>query len=137
MKMEHSAGAVIYRKREDGKLEYLIVQSVVNHNWGFPKGHLEDNESHKEAAKREVFEEVGLKPEFDFNFMRKKKYSLTEKKAKTVTYYLAKYVAGQKVAKQKEEILADKWVTFKEAKKYLTEHGKMDVLRDARDYIKQ
>ena len=137
MKMEHSAGAVIYRKREDGKLEYLIVQSVVNHNWGFPKGHLEDNESHKEAAKREVFEEVGLKPEFDFNFMRKKKYSLTEKKTKTVTYYLAKYVAGQKVAKQKEEILADKWVTFKEAKKYLTEHGKMDVLRDTRDYIKQ
>ena len=60
-----------------------------------------------------------------------------EKKTKTVTYYLAKYVAGQKVAKQKEEILADKWVTFKEAKKYLTEHGKMDVLRDARDYIKQ
>ncbi|MBL1070959.1 bis(5'-nucleosyl)-tetraphosphatase [Lactobacillus kitasatonis] len=137
MKMEHSAGAVIYRKREDGKLEYLIVQSVVNHNWGFPKGHLEDNESHKEAAKREVFEEVGLKPEFDFNFMRKEKYMLTEKKTKTVTYYLAKYVAGQKVAKQKEEILADKWVTFKEAKKYLTEHGKMDVLRAARDYIKQ
>ena len=34
--------------------------------------------------------------------MRKKKYSLTEKKTKTVTYYLAKYVAGQKVAKQKE-----------------------------------
>ena len=33
--------------------------------------------------------------------------------------------------------LADKWVTFKEAKKYLTEHGKMDVLRAARDYIKQ
>ncbi|WP_438450368.1 bis(5'-nucleosyl)-tetraphosphatase [Lactobacillus kitasatonis] len=137
MKMEHSAGAVIYRKREDGKLEYLIVQSVVNHNWGFPKGHLEDNESHKEAAKREVFEEVGLKPEFDFNFMRKEKYMLTEKKAKTVTYYLAKYVVGQKVAKQKEEILADKWVTFKEAKKYLTEHGKMDVLRATRDYIKQ
>ena len=137
MKMEHSAGAVIYRKREDGKLEYLIVQSVVNHNWGFPKGHLEDNESHKEAAKREVFEEVGLKPEFDFNFMRKEKYMLTEKKTKTVTYYLAKYVAGQKVAKQKEEILAYKWVTFKEAKKYLTEHGKMDVLRAARDYIKQ
>lgn len=136
MKMEHSAGAVIYRKREDGKLEYLIVQSVVNHNWGFPKGHLEDNESHKEAAKREVFEEVGLKPEFDFNFMRKEKYMLTEKKAKTVTYYLAKYVVGQKVAKQKEEILADKWVTFKEAKKYLTEHGKMDVLRATRDYIK-
>ena len=71
MKMEHSAGAVIYRKRRDGELEYLIVQSVVNYNWGFPKGHLENNEDAEEAAKREVFEEVGLKPEFDFNFKEK------------------------------------------------------------------
>lgn len=38
MIMEHSAGAVVYRKRADGDLEYLIVQSVVNYNWGFPKG---------------------------------------------------------------------------------------------------
>ena len=38
---------------------------------------------------------------------------------------------------QKEVFLAVKWVTFKDAIKYLTEHGNMDVLRAARDYIKQ
>lgn len=58
MKMEHSAGAVIYRERRDGELEYLIVQSVVNHNWGFPKGHLENNETAEEAAKREVLRKL-------------------------------------------------------------------------------
>ena len=135
MLMEHSAGAVIYRRRMNGELEYLIVQSVVNHNWGFPKGHLEGDEDAKEAAKREVFEEVGLKPEFDFDFVRKTHYALTETKSKTVTFYLAKYVPGQKVVTQKEEILDKKWVTFAEAKKYLTVHGKMGVLTAARDYI--
>lgn len=48
---------------------------------------------------------------------------------------MAKYVAGQEVTTQKEEILADKWVSLKEAKEYLTEHGKMDVLSAAQDYI--
>ena len=137
MKMEHSAGAVICRRRVTGELEYLIVQSVVNHNWGFPKGHLENDENAEEAAKREVFEEVGLKPEFDFNFKEKVKYQLTENKEKTVVYFIAKYLAGQEVKTQKEEILASKWVSLVEAKKYLTEHGKMDVLTKAQNYIEQ
>lgn len=101
MKMEHSAGAVIYRERRDGELEYLIVQSVVNHNWGFPKGHLENNETAEEAAKREVFEEVGLKPNFDFAFKAQTEYQLTADKAKTVVYFVASYVAGQEVKTQK------------------------------------
>ncbi len=135
MKMEHSAGAVIYRKRRDGELEYLIVQSVVNHNWGFPKGHLENNETAEEAAKREVFEEVGLKPNFDFTFREKTEYQLTADKAKTVVYFVAKYLARQEVRTQKEEILASKWVSLVEAKQYLTVHGKMVVLTKAQNYI--
>lgn len=137
LKLERSAGAVIYRRREDGQLEFLIVQSVINDNWGFPKGHLENDEDAQEAAKREVFEEVGLKPKFDFNFVRKTHYALTDTKFKTVTFFLAKYVPGQEVVTQKEEILADKWVTFDAAKEYLTEHGKMGVLTAARDYIEK
>ncbi|AHI11430.1 Nudix family protein [Lactobacillus helveticus H9] len=71
LKLEHSAGAVIYRRREDGQLEFLIVQSVINDNWGFPKGHLENDEDANIAAQRELAEETGLKPEFDFNFVQK------------------------------------------------------------------
>lgn len=137
MKMEHSAGAVIYRKRDGGELEYLIVQSIVNHNWGFPKGHLENDETAQEAAKREVFEEVGLKPEFDFAFKEKTEYQLTPNKAKTVAYFIAKYLHGQKVKTQKEEIKDSKWVSLSEAKQYLTEHGKMRVLTKAQAYIGQ
>lgn len=137
MKMEHSAGAVIYRRRVTGELEYLIVQSVVNHNWGFPKGHLENDENAEEAARREVFEEVGLKPNFDFAFKAQTEYQLTADKAKTVVYFVASYVAGQEVKTQKEEILASKWVSLAEAKQYLTVHGKMAVLTKAQNYIEQ
>lgn len=135
--MEHSAGAVIYRERRDEELEYLIVQSVVNHNWGFPKGHLENNETAEEAAKREVFEEVDLKPNFDFAFKAQTEYQLTADKAKTVVYFVASYVAGQEVKTQKEEILASKWVSLAEAKQYLTVHEKMAVLTKAQNYIEQ
>ena len=70
--------------------------------------------------------------------LRKKvKYQLTENKEKTVVYFIAKYLAGQEVKTQKEEILASKWVSLVEAQKYLTEHGKMDVLTKAQNYIEQ
>lgn len=137
LKLEHSAGAVIYRRREDGQLEFLIVQSVINDNWGFPKGHLENDEDANIAAQRELAEETGLKPEFDFNFVQKTRYALAAGKEKTVTYFLAKYVAGQEVVTQEEKIKGDKWVTLAEAKEYLTVHDKMKVLEAAEDYIKK
>ena len=33
---EHSAGSIIYRVN-DGKIEFLIVESCMHHTWGFPK----------------------------------------------------------------------------------------------------
>ena len=87
------------------------------------------------AAQREVFEESGLKPIFDFNFVKKIKYALNAYKNKEVTFYLAKAVAVQKVKLQREEIKAGKWVTLDEAKKYLTEHDKMLILKAAQEYI--
>ena len=54
-----------------------------------------------------------------------------------VTYFLAKYVAGQEVVTQKEEIKSDKWVTRAEAEKYLTVYDKMRVLEAAQDYIEK
>lgn len=134
---EYSAGAVIYRKNSEGKLEYLIVQSIINKNWGFPKGHIEGSETPQSAAKREVFEEVGLKPEFNFDFVQTAEYKLTENKSKEVTYFLAKYVAGQEVRTQPEEIIAHKWVTAQEAEQYLTVHRKLDILLAAQDFIEK
>lgn len=135
---EHSAGCVIYR--QDGEqLKFLLVKSVAHHTWGFPKGHLdlENKETEQEAAQREVREEVGLRPAFNFSFRRQVTYKTEEHTIKTVGLFLAKYVTGQKIVNQKEEILASRWVTLMEAKKYLLRPGLYEVLIDANNYIEQ
>ena len=57
-KLETSAGGVVYRVH-DGKPLFLLIRDSYR-NWGFPKGHLEDNEQPAAAAVREVREETGL-----------------------------------------------------------------------------
>ena len=65
MNYEKSCGAVIWRSL-GGKREYLIIlnkKSPASGHWGFPKGHIEADESEADTARREILEEVGLKIE--------------------------------------------------------------------------
>lgn len=53
-----TAGAVIFRPRSDGQIEYLILKH--KNYWNFPKGGAEKEETEIETAKREIKEETGL-----------------------------------------------------------------------------
>lgn len=90
MKAEHSAGAIIWRKNNE-EIEYLLIQSQpykqFKSAWAFSKGHLKAGETERDAARREVFEEVGLKPEFDFDFHESYSYKVTSEIEKTVTFF--------------------------------------------------
>lgn len=133
---EHSAGSIIYRLNGT-KPEFLIVQSVLHHTWGFPKGHLEPGETEEQAAKREVAEEVGLRPIFDFSFRREIEYVTEENTIKKVGFFLSKYVSDQKVVDQAEEILNSKWVDFDQAKEYLPAgRNLVNILSEANNYLK-
>lgn len=136
MSQEFSAGAVIYRD-EGPQLEFLIVQGVKNHRWGFAKGHLLPGETPQAAAKREVKEETGLMPAFDFSFMEQTQYHAFSGNLKQVTYYLAKADPRQKVVRQNSEIEAIKWVTMAQAPEFLTVHGKMGVLQKAQKFLQK
>ena len=54
-----AAGAVVFRKREDGT-EVLLVHRPKYDDWSFPKGKLDPGEHAVTAAVREVAEETGL-----------------------------------------------------------------------------
>lgn len=57
MKFEKSCGAIVFT-RQNGEIEYVIIQSL--EGWyGFPKGHMEQNETEIETALREVREKQG------------------------------------------------------------------------------
>ena len=54
------AGAVVFRRNDEG-LRFLVVRARRNPtDWIFPKGHIEDDESAAEAAVREAEEEAGV-----------------------------------------------------------------------------
>ena len=56
---EVSAGGIVFRRDADGTPRFLLIRDSYQH-WGFPKGHLEDEESPALAAMRETQEETGL-----------------------------------------------------------------------------
>lgn len=58
---EPTAGGVIYRHSADGKVvEILLIQDSKG-RWTIPKGHIEEGETARQTAEREIGEEVGLK----------------------------------------------------------------------------
>ncbi|HEV7365920.1 MAG TPA: NUDIX hydrolase [Gemmatimonadales bacterium] len=57
--LEVSAGGIVFRRVPGENARYLLIRDSYN-NWGFPKGHLEGEESPAEAATRETAEETGL-----------------------------------------------------------------------------
>lgn len=89
--------------------------------WGFPKGHLNEGESSKDAALREVKEEVGLDAEI-IDKVGVSKYFFEwegEKIFKVVTIFLMKAKTGQ-ITIQAEEILEARWVNVDEALELLS-----------------
>ncbi len=62
--MKHSAGVLLYR-HVASELEVLLVHPSGNYNrgkpWGIPKGLLDPGETEEQAARRETWEETGVR----------------------------------------------------------------------------
>lgn len=58
---EPTAGGVIFRHNKDkhNQIEILLIQDAKD-RWTIPKGHIEEGETAKETAEREIGEETGL-----------------------------------------------------------------------------
>ena len=58
---EPTAGGIIYRRADDQAktVEILLIQDSKG-RWTIPKGHIEENETPRQAAEREIREETGL-----------------------------------------------------------------------------
>ncbi|MBW3568966.1 NUDIX domain-containing protein [Candidatus Parcubacteria bacterium] len=65
-----SGGMVFRRNQKTNQVEILLIQDAKD-RWTIPKGHIEENESAKETAEREIKEETGLKELTVLNWLGK------------------------------------------------------------------
>ncbi len=135
-KWEFSAGGVVYRRNDEGKLEILLIR--VKNRWSFPKGNIEKGEPKDQAALREVKEETGVDAEI-IEYLGEVDYwysmGLT-RIHKFVYYYLMKYTGGD-IVPQKEEIDEAKFVPFEEVENLLTYPTDKEIFERAKRVLKK
>jgi len=118
MKLEKSCGAVIFRKHQN-RYQFVLVQQKHGLRFGFPKGHVESNESEKMTASREVKEETGLDVEIFDHIKEKTRYYPKVGVTKDVVYFLAKAKTIE-LSAQEEEIADAVWVDASDVLKKLS-----------------
>lgn len=136
MKYEKSCGAIIFTNI-DGKIKYVIEQQIEGFH-GFPKGHVEGNETEKETALREVFEEVGLKPTIVEGFRTTDEHLMPKKPGvlKQVVYFLAEY-ENQEIKIQEAELKEAKLMTYEEAMEVFEYESSKRMLTEANQFLKE
>ncbi len=67
---EPTAGGIVFRRGKDNRIEILLIQDAKD-RWTIPKGHIEEGESAKQTAEREIREETGLQEMRVLNWLGK------------------------------------------------------------------
>ena len=135
MPVERSAGAVVFR-RENKKIKYLLIQYGWGH-WEFPRGLIEKRESLKEAAKREIEEEVGIK---DIQFIPGFKewikffFKLRGKNIMKIATFLLAETKTKKI-KLSYEHKDYAWLEYQEALEKLTFKNAKEILKKANQFL--
>jgi 8-oxo-dGTP pyrophosphatase MutT (NUDIX family) len=89
-----AAGGVVWRRRDGGDLEVLVVHRPRYDDWSFPKGKLDPGEDHRTAAWREVWEETGLECELGTE-LAEVRYADRFGRPKRVRYWAMQVTGGE------------------------------------------
>lgn len=135
MDYKKSCGYVVY-KLKNNKILYLVLQSL-NGEWGFPKGHVEKDESELETANRELFEETNLIVEYIPGFRAVTEYIMVQynNKKKQVVYFVGKHLKNE-IKCQDTEVKNAIFVSYEEAQNLLNFKETKAVLEEADLFIK-
>lgn len=134
MRYEKSCGVIVFT-RENNCIKYVIIESI-NGIYGFPKGHVEGNETEIQTALREVFEEVGLKPNIIDGFKETVEYYIPAVDVqKQVIYFLGEY-KDQNIVFQKDELSSAILMNYEEAIKCFIHENNKKLLYNADSFIK-
>jgi ADP-ribose pyrophosphatase YjhB (NUDIX family) len=116
---EPTAGGVVFRisEKDQGKVEILLIQDSRG-RWTIPKGHIEEGESARQTAEREIQEETGLQKvkvgpwlgKINFRYRRGSSLVLM-----TTEIYLAKALGDTNRIKKEQWMTSIAWMPANEA----------------------
>jgi len=132
-----SYGVIPIFKDEDGFYILLVKNSKGGH-WGLPKGTPEKDEEPIDTARRELFEETGIK---DINIKTEptfeEKYDFEQDDtvySKTNTYYLG-FVNKMTINNELDQIDEIKWVKISDAKNVITHQSAIDIVKVLNEWL--
>ncbi len=134
---EISAGALVFRDDSTRATRFFLVLHYPAGHWDFPKGAVEKGETEEQAARREIFEETGIRVEsFIPNFRKEIEYQYRRQNNlahKRVIFFLAQ-TSESKVRISFEHSGYD-WLTYDQLQRRLTFENAKNVLREANTFL--
>ena len=115
---EPTAGGVVFRRNPTTKtIEILMIQDAKN-RWTIPKGHIEEGETAKQTAEREVGEETGLKDIKVLNWLGKINFRYRRQQSlvlMTTEIFLVQAMSKTDELKPEDWMNGIKWFSTSEA----------------------
>ena len=132
---EKSCGTVLFTLC-DGVPHYLLTRARDGY-CGFPKGHMEGEETEEQTAWRETWEETSIRAEIDTGFRAQTSYTLKNGNLKTVVYFVGEYADQTPQHNEGFETLDYLLLPFSAARRALTFENARDILTRADAYIRK
>lgn len=134
MKHEKSCGIIPFINK-DSKTQVLLIKQN-NDVIGFPKGHVEPNETEEQTALRECLEETGLKVRIIEGFREEVSYYMEQYNAyKTVVFFIG-IVDSVDIHRQESEVSDIYMVEVEKALNLITFDSTKDLLLKAKSFLK-
>ena len=131
---EKSCGTVLYTVK-DNIIYYVLLRTSESGYCGFPKGHVEGDESEHETALRETWEETSIRAEIVGDFRREVNYTFGRGRKKTVVYFLARFSGQTPKHNPGFEVRKHYLLPLDQACEALTFENTRTILREAEEYI--
>ena len=130
--MIEAAGGAVWRRTSSGNLKVLIVHRPRYDDWSLPKGKLDPDETHRDAALREVEEETGMRCKARGE-LTTTHYLDRKGREKRVRYWAMQALDGE--FEPNDEVDAVRWVDLETAGEQLTYEHDAAVVDSLRHHL--
>lgn len=132
---EKSCGAVVYSKTSE--VNYLLLQYEAGH-WDFVKGNVEEGETEKDTAVRELQEETGIVDTSFIDGFKEKISYFYRRQGSTIYKEVVFFLMESKTTNVKIsfEHIGFEWLPYEQALDRLTFKNARYVLQKAHEFMK-